>query len=96
MPSMERLYRRYRDRGFTILALSIDTNVDAVAPFVRRYGLSFPVGVDSGAMVARTYGMRALPTTYLIDGRRDVVALAVGARNWDGPTAHAVVETLLR
>ena len=93
---MERLYQRYKGRGFTILALSIDTNVDAVPPFVHKYQLSFPVGLDSDSAVAREYGMRALPTTYLIDANRHVVALAVGPRDWDSAAARAVVEALLR
>lgn len=93
---MERLYRRYRERAVTILAISIDTNVDVVAPFVRRYGLTFPIGLDPSSAVAKEYGMRALPTTYLIDAAGQVVALAAGARDWDGAAAKAVVESLLQ
>ncbi|MGH2650458.1 MAG: TlpA family protein disulfide reductase [Actinomycetota bacterium] len=92
MPSMERLYQRYKDRGFTILALSIDRNVGAVPGFVERFRLTFPIGLDPES----AYQMRALPTTVLIDRVGQVTALAVGARDWDSPAAHAVVETLLR
>jgi thiol-disulfide isomerase/thioredoxin len=96
MPSMERLYQRYRDREIMVLALSIDRNIDAVAPFVREYRLTFPIGLDPEAAVAGEYGVRALPTTYLIDARRQVVALAMGARDWDGQAARGVVDELLK
>ena len=47
MPSMERLYRRFKSRGFTILALSIDSRgEEVVAPFVKSFALTFPVGLD--------------------------------------------------
>ena len=95
MPAMERLYQRYRDRGVTILALSIDRHVAAVLPFVRHYGLTFPVGLDPDATVAGEYNVRALPTTYLIDAQRQVVALAMGARDWDSAAARAVIDALL-
>jgi len=95
MPAMERLYQRYRDRGVTILALSIDRHVAAVPPFVRHYGLTFPVGLDPDATVAGEYHVRALPTTSLIDASRQVVALAMGARDWNSVAARVVVDALL-
>jgi peroxiredoxin len=96
MPSMERLYQRYRERGFTILALSVDRNVATVPGFVEGFRLTFPIGLDPEAAVANVYRMRALPTTIVIDRAGQVVAGAAGARDWDSPAAHAVVETLLR
>ena len=96
MPSMERLYQRYRERGFTILALSVDRNVAAIPGFVEGFRLTFPIGLDPEGAVAKAYRMRALPTTVVIDRAGQVVAGAAGARDWDSPAAHAVVETLLR
>ena len=96
MPSMERLYQRYRDRGLTILALSVDRNVAAVPGFAEGFRLTFPIGLDPEATVATLYRMRALPTTIVIDRTGQVVAGTAGARDWDSPAAHAVVETLLR
>ena len=95
MPSMERLYQRYKDRGLAILALSIDKNAGAVPPFVASFRLTFPIGLDPKSAVAQAYGMRALPTTVLIDRVGQVVALALGARDWDSPAAHALAEVLL-
>ena len=92
---MERVYQRYRDRGLTIVAVSLDTNTAAVAPFVEQYRLTFPVGLDSRSTVGEAYRIRALPMTVLIDRRGQMVALAMGARAWDGPAARAVIESLL-
>ena len=93
---MERLYQRYRERGFTILALSVDRNVAAIPGFVEGFRLTFPIGLDPDGAVAKAYRMRALPTTIVIDRAGHVVAGAAGARDWDSPAAHAVVEALLR
>ena len=97
MPSMERLYRRFKPRGFTILALSIDSKAEAVvAPFVRSFGLTFPVGLDPKMTVATEYRMAALPTSILIDRGGAIVAVALGPRDWDSSAARQVIEKLLR
>ena len=97
MPSMERLYRRYKDRSFTIVAISIDSGAsDGVVSFVRKLGLTFPIGLDPKLEVANRYTVRALPSTFLIDRTGNTVAVALGPREWDGDAARAVVELLLR
>lgn len=97
MPSMERLHRRYKERGFTILAISIDSGGEGtVAEFVKAHGLTFPIGLDPKLAVANLYGIRALPSTFLIDKSGNTAAVALGPRDWDGAAAHAVVESLLK
>lgn len=94
---MERLYRRFKSRGFTILALSIDSKAEAVVePFVRSFGLTFPIGLDSRMTVASEYRMAGLPTSVLIDRGGGIAGVAVGPRDWDSPAAHQVIESLLR
>jgi peroxiredoxin len=96
MPSMERLYRRFKSRGFTILALSIDSRgEEVVAPFVKSFGLTFPVGLDPKMTVAGEYRMAGLPTSILIDRGGVIAAVAVGPRDWDSPAGHQVIEKLL-
>lgn len=97
MPAMERLYRRYRDRGFMVLAASVDAEGDAVVtPFLQQHRLTFPVVLDRDMAVAERYGVRALPSTFLVDRGGNVVAMALGPREWDGRAARVLVESLLR
>jgi cytochrome c biogenesis protein CcmG, thiol:disulfide interchange protein DsbE len=97
MPSMERLYRRYGDRGLTILAVSVDMGGPAtVAAFVKMLRLTYTIGLDPRMEVAEQYRVRALPSSFLVDRQGNVAGIAVGPRDWDSPAARAVVETLLR
>jgi peroxiredoxin len=97
MPSMERLYRRFKGRGFTILAISLDSgNVGKVAAFVKALDLTFPIGLDLKLEVANRYAIRGLPGSFLIDRSGEVVAVAIGPRDWDSRPAYAVVESLLK
>ncbi|MGH7307424.1 MAG: peroxiredoxin family protein [Candidatus Rokuibacteriota bacterium] len=97
MPSMERLYRRFKARKFTILAISIDTpNGGRVAKFARELGLTFPIGLDPGLEIANRYNLRGLPVSFLIDPSGRIAAIALGARDWDTRAAHAAIEAMLQ
>jgi peroxiredoxin len=97
MPAMERLYHRYKDQGLMVLALSVDAEgAPVVLPFLKEHKLSFPVGLDPKMAVADRYGVRALPSTFLVDRKGNLVALAIGPRQWDGKSAHGLIELLLK
>jgi len=95
MPAMERLYLKHRERGFTLLAISVDTDAALVKPFLEKHRLTFPVALDAKMDLANTYGVRALPASFLIDRNGYLTALALGPRAWDNRAAHALVEALL-
>ena len=55
MPSMEALYKEFKGENFEILAVSIDAlGADAVAPFMKKYNLSFPALLDPEGTI-KTY-----------------------------------------
>jgi len=95
MPAMERLYLKHRERGFMLLAVSVDTDAALVKPFLEKYRLTFPVALDARMDLANTYGVRALPASFLIDRNGYLTALALGPRAWDNRAAHALVEAML-
>jgi peroxiredoxin len=96
MPAMERLYQRYKDRGFAVLAVSVDSDLVLVPPFVKQNKLTFPIGHDPKMATAERYGVRALPSSFLIDRRGNLGALAIGPRAWDTKPAYVVIESLLK
>ncbi|MGH7506910.1 MAG: redoxin domain-containing protein [Longimicrobiales bacterium] len=68
MPGLQNVYDEYRDRGFTIIGLSLDIGApDLVRDFVATFGLTFPIGTASAATRRAFGGPPALPTSYLID-----------------------------
>ena len=96
MPAMERLYQRYRDRGLVVLAVSVDSDATAIPPFVTQHKFTFPIGQDPKMALADRYGVRALPSSFLVDKRGNLAALAIGPREWDTTPSYAVVESLLK
>ena len=97
MPGMERLYQRYRESGLVVLALSVDAEgAPAVIPFLKEHSFSFPIGLDRKMTVAGRYGVRALPSTFLIERKGNLAGMALGPRRWDEKSAHALIEALLK
>lgn len=97
MPSMERLYHTFKKAEFALLAVSIDRQgTQMVRPFVEELKLKFPILLDQTMEVSRQYGLRGLPTTYLIDPEGRLIGAAVGGRDWHSTEAKTLIAALLR
>src|SRR5262249_12572128 len=96
MPSMERLYRQLRDKGFVLLAVSQDeAGQAAVAPFVRPLGRTFPRLVDPPPHGGDPLCGWGSPATFIIDREGRVVERVIGPRKWDSPKQVEALEALL-
>ena len=96
MPAMERLYQQHRETGFVMVAVSADTSPKNVPAFVKEQKLTFAVALDPQLEVANVYGVRALPSSFIVDKNGELVALALGPRAWDTDAAHSLIEGLVR
>jgi len=84
MPGLQRLAGAVAGERLTVMAVSIDADVNLVREFVLRYGLTIADFLDAqphGA--ARAWNIDMLPQTLVIgrDGR--LLERIVGARDWD-------------
>jgi len=95
MPAMELLWQVFQDDDFVILAVNLREGRDKISSFVQTNGYTFPVLLDSQGKVANTYGVRAIPTTFLIDFQGKVIGKALGAREWASEDALNLIEYLL-
>ena len=96
MPSMEALFQKFKRRGFTVLAVSLDeTGAAIVKPFLKKYQLTFPVALDPESRIAGMYGARDLPSSFLVDAQGRVIAAAKGERDWYSAEAISYVAEVL-
>lgn len=96
MPAMQRLWQQQKNQGFVLVAVSVDVDPKVVRPYLTKYELTFPVALDPKLDVGNAYGVRALPSSFIVDREGYVAALALGPRPWDGDAAHSLIEGLLR
>ncbi len=95
MPSMERLYRKIKHNGFTILAVDIMEKPKTVKKFVRENKLSFPILLDTTGEVSAKYMATAIPTSYIVDKDGNAVGRVLGPRDWGNEHAEALLNELL-
>ena len=68
MPSVQKAHELFQDKDVAILVISIDGKGErAVAPLMTTHGYTFPSLVDQRMEVARKFGMRLVPTTYVLN-----------------------------
>jgi len=97
MPSFEKLFRRYRSEGVTVLAITLDKNSEErIKSFVDEYGLSFPILLDDKSEVERLYPSMTIPFTYVIDREGRIVARVDGAKNWESNETFEAIDYLLK
>lgn len=86
MPDMERLHKMMRGNDFIILAVAQDREgYERVKNFVRYNRISFKVLLDPQGKLAKLYGIRGYPETFVINKRGEIVKHIIGPRRWAEP-----------
>jgi len=95
MPSMERLYREFRDQGLEVVAMNFMETPEQVKAFAEDQKLSYWMLLDRRAEVAERYGVMRLPVTVLIGREGEVIAKAIGFKDWYKDDIRELVAALL-
>jgi len=67
MPVLEKIVREYQPKGVVFLGIAVDDTEEKMKEFIKRYGVTFPVGLDKTAETQKAFGLYGIPTTYFID-----------------------------
>jgi thiol-disulfide isomerase/thioredoxin len=77
LPIVQKMYDKYSDRNFVVLAVNVDADRNKIEPFKKRYNISLPVYFaspeDAGQMTAM-----GIPSTFIIGPDRVLIDRAVG------------------
>ncbi|MCW5650963.1 MAG: TlpA family protein disulfide reductase [Ramlibacter sp.] len=74
-PHIEKLWRKERGRGLQVLALSIDSNPEAAAAYLRQKGYTFPAGMLTPQVATVLPKPKGLPVV-VVRGRSGKVVFA--------------------
>lgn len=75
----------YRSEKGKVALVGLDENdvVGNATTFTRKEGVGYPVGWDPGGAAATAYGVNALPQTFFLNARHQVVDRVFGAVTLD-------------
>lgn len=96
MPTMQRLWEAYGDRGLRVIAISIDDTGAGglIREFATTHGLTFEILHDPAATVMDVFQASGVPQSFLID-RAGRIRLTRFATDWFSDANRAEVERLL-
>jgi thiol-disulfide isomerase/thioredoxin len=86
LPAVRRTYQKYKDKGFTVIGISLDKDEQALSNFVAKKLIPWPQYFDGRGWenpYATKYGVRAIPEMWLINQRGEVVSTDISAEQLD-------------
>jgi peroxiredoxin len=98
LPHLRKLYEANKDRGFLVLAISVDgaETVANVANFEKRNQLPFPTLIDTDSAISNIYNPhKSVPYSVLIDKTGTIVRVREGYQSGDEELVAKDVETVL-
>jgi thiol-disulfide isomerase/thioredoxin len=93
LPSLDRLQADMGGEDFVVLAVNEDRQgADIAGPFLDKHGWKhLTVNVDRQMALGRAFGVRGMPSTYLIDRKGEVVGSLTGPAEWDSQDAKVLI-----
>jgi peroxiredoxin len=79
MPDLETLYKRFKNQGLVILAIS-DEEAGKVKPFVAQQKVSYPILLDPGRKVHQLFEVEGIPKSFVYDRSGKLVAQSIDMR----------------
>jgi len=94
-PFMNELVRDYRDRGFEVIAVNLDSDPRDALEFLARHPAEFEIAHDPSGRCPRAFGLVGMPSAYLIDAEGRIRAVSRGFRAREAAGLRSRIETLL-
>lgn len=95
MPLMEKLHKRFKDRDFAVVAVNLRESATRVKNFFDEYKLTFTAILDSKGKIGARFGVRAVPTTFILDKDGGIIGKVFGSREWNSQKSFALFEHLI-
>jgi thiol-disulfide isomerase/thioredoxin len=87
MASLGRLHQSTKDKNVEVLAVDIGEDDDAVFAFMAELDPTpeFTVLFNEDGSLMKSWKVRGLPTTFIINPKGEIAYFAIGGRNFDDP-----------
>ncbi|MYA68772.1 redoxin domain-containing protein [Candidatus Poribacteria bacterium] len=91
MPNVKATYAKYKNQKFEIIGISLDRSTPPLEAYIASEGLTWRQYYDNGGRISNMYNVRAIPSTFLIDG-----AGIIRQVNLRGTALEIAVDELVR
>ncbi len=94
-PYMNMLDRDLKAQGLQVLGVNMDENPADALAFLKSRPAAFIVALDAAAQCAQDFGVKTMPTSFLLDRNGQIRAVHNGFRAGEAKEFRAEVERLL-
>jgi len=77
IPDFVDVYNKYRDEGVQFIGVS-DEGAAIIRDFADQYGINYLLLVDRNSTIMSKWGIRAIPTTFILNGNGQIIYKNVG------------------
>ncbi len=95
MPSLQRLRDQLGVESFEVLGVNYQEGPARINAFVQETRVTFPIVRDTDGAVARAWGARVFPSTYVLDRAGQIRYVLVGEADWTSPMLVSTIRSLL-
>jgi len=95
MPAMEKLHQALKNKDFALVTVSIQESAAEVKRFLKQNQLTFTALLDPTGKTVPGFGLRAIPTTLILDKTGRIVGRVMGPRPWDSRESIAMFKQLI-
>ncbi len=93
LPNVKKTYGKYHKAGFEIVGINLDDERDKMMEFLKKNEIKwvqYSDGQGWDGKLPQTYGIVALPATYLLDGEGKIIAKGLQGDDLEAAVAKAL------
>jgi thiol-disulfide isomerase/thioredoxin len=82
-PWMNQLHERHQAAGLRVVGINLDAKAEDAQAFLKQWPARFPIAFDAAGASAKAFGVKAMPSSYLLRADRSVLWVHRGFRPED-------------
>jgi len=95
MGFLDGMRKQFKDQGLEVVGINLDENREDAEGFLERYPVKFTQTVDTEGECPNLFGVKAMPSSYLIDRKGIVRHVLLGYRTGDNDEIRSKIQALL-
>lgn len=94
-PFMNKLNTELEEKGLQIIGINLDEAREDADQFITKFSASFSLATDLNQQCAKDFGVKAMPSSYIIDRKGIVRHIHIGFRPGETEELRNVIEQVL-
>ena len=95
LPALEALRKEFPADQFQVIAINVDQDPEKARKLLEKLKIGYPSATDPEGRLPETFGLKTMPTSYLIDRDGVIRRVHPGFRSGDVDAIRAQIKTLV-